>query len=118
MTEGVIVLARLPQADGSRKLRPTLLLRSFRPFGDFLACGISTRLRLAVPGFDEVVARSDLDFGRSGLASESVIRLGFLALIPRDRIVGVVGQVSAERHARLLRALGAYLVSNLPTDFP
>ena len=113
MREGDVILTPLPQADGERKPRPALLLRELPPFGDYLACGISTQLHQAVPQFDEVISRVDADFGESGLLSSSVIRLGFLAVLPSQRIVGAIGHVAPDRHARLLRALSRHLVANL-----
>ena len=55
MKAGDVVLADLPQVDGQRKLRPALLLCPPPPFGDWLACGISTQLRHRVDGFDELI---------------------------------------------------------------
>ena len=113
MTEADIILTPLPQADGVVKNRPALLLRELPPFGDFLACGVSTQLHQAVPEFDEVIVKADPDFPTSGLVADSLIRLGFLAILPRQRILGSSGQIAAERHARLLRSLGKYLMANL-----
>jgi len=113
MKEAEVVLTPLPQADGVVKNRPALLRRQLPPFGDFLACGISTQLHQAVPGFDEVIVGVDSDFPMSGLVADSVIRLGFPAVLPRRRIVGSIGQITAERHARLLTNLSKHLVANL-----
>jgi mRNA interferase MazF len=113
MKEGDIVLTPLPQADGARKTRPALLLRKLPPFEDYLACGISTQLHQAAPEFDEIISRDDMDFEDSGLLSSSLIRLGFLAVLPNERIVGAIGHVASDRHARLLHTLGNHLVANL-----
>ena len=113
MKEADIILTPLPQADGLVKNRPALLLRELPPFGDFLACGISTQIHQAVPGFDEVVSSGHLDFAASGLLGDSVIRLGFLAVLPRRRMLGSIGAIDATRHARLLRSLSNHLVANL-----
>jgi mRNA interferase MazF len=111
--EGQIVLTPLPQADGAVKTRPALLLRELPPFGDFLACGISTQVGAAVPAFDEVILRSDADFAATALVADSVIRLGFLAVLPRGRILGAIGEIAGDRHARLLRNLSAHLLASL-----
>jgi mRNA interferase MazF len=113
MKEGDVILTPLPQANGATKNRPALLLRELPPFGDYLACGISTQLHQAVPEFDEVISKADADFTRSGLLASSVIRLGFLAVLPNQRIVGVIGQVAPDRHGRLLRTLSRHLTANL-----
>jgi len=109
MREGDVVLTPVPQADGSIKTRPAILLREFPPYKDFLVCGVSTQLRLEVKGFDETVSSSDPDFTASGLKSDSLIRLGFLAMLPRTKIAGAIGAISSERHNRLLRNLADYL---------
>ena len=113
MNEGDIILTPLMQADGMMKNRPALLLRELPPYGDFLACGITTQLHQAVPEFDEVISKRDSDFAASGLVADSLIRLGFLAVLPRQRISDSIGQISAERRARLLRNLSKHLVANL-----
>ena len=38
---------------------------------------------------------------------------GFLAVLPRQRILGSIGQIASDRHARLLRNLGKHLMANL-----
>lgn len=67
MTEGDMLLADLPQADGTTKLRPTLFLCRMPPFQDFLVCGVSTQLQHAVPGLDELIGPTDPEFCTSGL---------------------------------------------------
>lgn len=113
MIEGDIVLTPLPQVDGQVKNRPALLLRRMPPFGDFLACGISSQIRQAVPGFDEIILKTDPDFQHSGLLSDSVVRLGFLAVLPSKRILGSIGRLSSGRHAGLLRKLGDHLIAGI-----
>ena len=109
MKEGDVVLALLPQADGTVKRRPAVALREMPPFTDFLVCGVSTQLHQKVENFDELIAPSDADFTSSGLKSESLIRLGFLTVLSRKDIIGSIGSVSAERHRRLLEKLSWYL---------
>lgn len=110
MREGDIILTSIPQADGQIKNRPAFLLRDMPPFQDALVCGISSQLHQEVKGFDEVVAIDDADFQSSGLVVESLIRLGFLAIIPRAKILGSIGAISKERHKQLLRNLSEYLL--------
>jgi mRNA interferase MazF len=88
MNEGDIALAPLPQADGQIKNRPVVLLRSLPPFGDFLVCGVSTQLQQRVENFDEVIAPPDKDFASTGLKAASLIRLGFLAVLPDSTFLG------------------------------
>ena len=109
MNEGDVVLSPLPQADGWAKNRPCVALRRMPGFGDWLVCGISTQLRQEVTGFDELIRIGDLDFPASGLKAASLIRLGFLAVLPEDRLLGAIGALAPERHQRLLGRLSAYL---------
>jgi hypothetical protein len=109
MKEGDVVLARFRQADGVIKNRPAVVLRVMAPFRDLLVSGISRQLRHHVPGLDEIITASDDDFAVSGLRETSLIRLGFLALLPPSDFVGAIGSISKERHHRLLRRLAAYL---------
>jgi mRNA interferase MazF len=109
MSGGDVALTALPQADGRTKPRPTILLRQMPPFGDWLVCGISTQVDLEVVGFDEIIGPAHFDFSLSGLKAASLIRLGFLVVLPGDRFLGVIGRVSSERHERLLRRLAAFL---------
>jgi mRNA interferase MazF len=110
MNEGDVVLAPLPQADGTTKNRPAVVLREFPPFGDLLLCGISTQLRQEVAGLDSRISPGESDFELSGLKQESLIRVGFLAALSRERVAGVIGHISEERRRRLLKTLCDYLL--------
>ena len=109
MKEGEVILAEVPQADGVVKSRPAIVLREMPGYGDLLVSGISTQLHKSVRDFDETIGPSDGDFAASGLQSSSVIRLGFLAVVPRNHVIGTTGEISALRHRRLLRTLSDYL---------
>ena len=110
MNQGDVVLTPVPQADGVIKNRPAIYLREMPPYRDVLVCGVSTQLHQEVKGFDEVIELSASDFATSGLKSASLIRLGFLAVLPRNSVIGSIGKISSIRHRRLLRRLGEYLI--------
>lgn len=110
MTEGDVVLTPVPQADGTLKNRPAIYLREMPPFRDFLVCGISTQLPHEVAGFDEIISPDYDDFTESGIVAASLIRLGFLAVVPRKNIPESIGSISPERHRRLLERLSEYLI--------
>jgi mRNA interferase MazF len=110
MKEGDVILTPIPQANGQIKNRPVVFLREMPPFNDALVCGISTQLQQQVNGFDEVITRQDADFAASGLVADSLIRLGFLTVIPRRKLIGSIGSISAARHKRLLQNLSDYLL--------
>lgn len=109
MMEGRVVLARLPQADGALKTRPALVLRMLPPFGDLLVCGVSSQLRQEVLGFDELLTPVSPDFAASGLHRPSLIRLGYLGVLPILSIIGEMGHISLERQHRLLQRLSDFL---------
>lgn len=110
MKEGDVVLTPVPQANGMIKNRPAIVLREMPPFNDLLVCGVSTQLHQKVKDFDEVISSADTDFAASGLKSKSLIRLGFLAVLPAANIIGSIGSISSERHKRLLKTLADYLI--------
>ena len=110
MNQGDVILTPVPQADGILKNRPAIFLRELPPYRDLLVCGISTQLHREVKGFDEVVHLTDSDFASSGLQSTSLIRLGFLAVLPRSNVIGAIGSIAPQRHRRLLQKLSDYLV--------
>lgn len=110
MKEGEVIIVPLPQANGVVKNRPAIILREMPPFRDVLVCGVSTQLRHAAKNFDEVISPKDADFAVSGLKEESLIRLGFLVVVPRNKIAGTIGSISSDRHHRLLQSLSDYLV--------
>ena len=105
-----MVLTPLPQTDGRLKNRPCIALRKMRGFGDWLVCGVSTQLHQEVPGFDAPILADAADFGTSGLKAPSLIRLGFLAVLPEDRFLGAIGTLAPDRHRRLLQRLSVYLM--------
>ena len=111
MNQGDVILTPVPQADGVIKNRPAIFLREMPPYGDMLVCGLSTQLHQEVEGFDEVIGLSDSDYAGTGLHSPSLIRLGFLAVLPRSAVLGSIGAISPERHRRLIQTLSDYLVS-------
>jgi len=112
VNEGDVILTPLPQADGKLKHRPAVVLRQMPLYGDFLVCGVSTQMHLMVSGFDEPIIGKDDDFAGSGLMADSLIRLGFLAVLPRKNIMGSIGTIARERHRRLLQRLSDYLLKN------
>lgn len=112
MKQGDVILTPAPQANGKLKERPAIILREMPSYGDLLVCGISTQLHQRVKYLDEIISPSDEDFKLSGLLSKSLIRLGFLAVLPRSRMLGSIGTISSNRHKRLLKTLSDYLVGN------
>ncbi len=109
MKEGKIILMQVPQADGKLKEMPAIFLREMPSYRDLFVCGVSTQLHQYVKNFDELISPADTDFGSSCIRATSLIRLGFLAVLPRYRVLGFI---SAERHKRLLKKLSDYLTNS------
>jgi mRNA interferase MazF len=110
MKPGDVILTPVPQADGRIKIRPAIILCKMPPYNDLLVCGISTQLHQYVNNFDEIISPGHKDYISSGLLGKSLIRLGFLALLPISRIMGTIGSISPDRHNRLLKSLSDYLI--------
>ncbi len=111
---GQIVLFRFPQTDLEQgKLRPALLLGKLPgEYDDWLICMISSQIRHYVPGFDEVVQETDTDFAESGLKLTSVIRIGRLAVVEGEILLGAIGQIASERLQRIKSRLAEWLTSS------
>ena len=109
---GQIVLFAFPQADlEAGKLRPALLLGKLPgKYDDWLICMISGQTRQYVDQFDEIVRDDDDDFAESGLKKASVIRVGRLAVIEGQLLVGAAGQIAPERLQRIKHRLAAWIL--------
>jgi mRNA interferase MazF len=109
--EGAICLIPIPQADGKQKIRPVLLLKQFPPFNDYLVCGISTQIQQFVGGFEELLPYQSPDFGMTGLRESSLIRLGYLSMIEKNKIPGVIGRIPKTLWESLLFRLASFLTT-------
>jgi mRNA interferase MazF len=108
---GQVVVFRFPQTDLEEgKLRPALLLGKLPgEYDDWLICMISSQTRQYIPEFDELVQESDADFGKSGLKVTSVIRVGRLAVVSGEILLGAIGQISNERLTHIKKNLSDWL---------
>ena len=109
MKDGDVVVMALPQQDGTVKDRPALCLRRLPPFQDLMVCGISTQLQQFAPELDETITPADSDFRTSGLKAPSLIRLGYLAVVPATKCRGRIGSISETRLDRLLTKLSDFI---------
>ena len=109
---GQVVVFRFPQTDLEEgKLRPALLLGKLPGnYDDWLICMISSQTHQSITGFDEIVQENDDDFGESGLKVTSVIRVGRLAVVSGEILIGAIGQISSERLRRVKKHLADWLV--------
>ncbi len=95
------------------KLRPAFLIGKL-PGGheDWLICMISTQLAQTITDFDEIVLQSDADFAASGLKTDSLIRIGRLAVVQSAILSGAVGQIAPERLQKIKSRLSAWLLKS------
>ena len=110
---GQIGLLEFPQTDlAPGKRRPVLLLaQAPGTHDDWWVCMLSTQISQAIPAFDEVVRSGDSDFVPSGLRTESVIRVGRVAVVEAGRLIGAIGAISPDRLTRIRRKLADWLTS-------
>lgn len=108
---GQVVVFHFPQTDLEEgKLRPALLLGKLPGnYDDWLICMISSQTHQYLPEFDEIVRENDNDFKQSGLKVASVIRVGRLAVVSGEILLGAIGQVSSERLSRVKKHLSDWL---------
>jgi mRNA interferase MazF len=78
-------------------------------YDDWLICMISSQTHQYISGFDEIINDSDEDFGESGLKVISVIRVGRLAVVSGEILLGAIGQISSERLNRVKKHLSDWL---------
>jgi len=111
IAEGQIVLFRFPQTDQQTgKLRPALIIRKLPgQYDDWLICVISSQLSQEIPGFDEIITSDDPDFSDSGLKLSSLVRIGRLAVVNKDILIGKIGQVDGLRLSRIRQKLSEWI---------
>ena len=111
---GQIVLFRFPQTDLEQgKLRPALLLGKLPgPYDDWLICMISSQTWHYIQGFDEIIQEDDADFVASGLKAPSVIRVGRLAAVEEQMLLGATGEINSERLQRIKTRLADWLTQS------
>jgi mRNA interferase MazF len=85
VNEGDVAVTPRPQADVRVKSRPTMALGRMPGFGDRLVCGVSTQSHQEIAGFDDPILADQDDDPASALKCPSLIRLGFLAVLPESR---------------------------------
>jgi len=60
--------------------------------------------------FDEIVSEEDPDFVASGLKRASVVRIGRLAIVEANLLLGEIGEISTERLIRIRRRLADWIM--------
>ena len=108
---GQVVVFRFPQTDLEEdKIRPAFLLgRLPGEHDDWLICMISSQTRQYISGFDEIIEDSSEDFKQSGLKVTSVVRVGRLAVVSAEMLLGAIGEISGDRLNRVKKNLSNWL---------
>jgi mRNA interferase MazF len=109
--EGQVVLFRFPQTDQQAgKLRPALTIRKLPgKYNDWLICMISSHLVQEVSGFDDIITPDDHDFKASGLKLASLVRIGRLAVVNVEILIGKIGQIDNLRLSRIKQRLSKWI---------
>jgi mRNA interferase MazF len=109
---GQIGLLKFPEVDLIRgKNRPVLLLAKVPGlYEDWLVCMLSSQLQQGLKDFDEIIQQNDEDFQESGLKVPSVIRIGRLAVVSLDLLIGSLGSISEDRLLRIKKKLADWML--------
>ncbi len=67
---------------------------------------------MLLEGLDEVVQADAPDFSDSGLKAPSVIRVGRLAVVEENALLGAMGEISKERLRRIKTRLAHWLAQS------
>lgn len=110
---GQIVLFHFPTTSfDAGKLRPALLLGKLPgAYDDWLICMVSSQQRHYVADFDEMIDEKDDDFALTGLKTTSVIRIGRLAVVNGEILLGSIGQIKPARLLGIKSRLAAWLMA-------
>ena len=111
MKPGAIVLTVIPQ-DDQQKIRPVLVLKILPKYNDFLVCAISSQLHQFIPDFDLIIEDTHPAFSASGLKTSSLFRLGNLAVLSKEDIIGTIGYLQKDLHDKLLKTLADFLLTS------
>jgi mRNA interferase MazF len=66
-----------------------------------------------VEDFDEIVREEDGDFKESGLKVTSLIRVGRLAVVEGNKLVGSIGEIRRSRLSDIRMRLGDWLTGSV-----
>lgn len=110
MERGTIVLVRFPFTDYvSGKLRPALVISTDNK-RDLCVAFISSVIPLELEETDYLIRKEDEDFSPTGLKKDSVFRMGKIATLDKEIILGKLGKTSKELQfgldQKLKKALG------------
>lgn len=112
MRPGFVVRWVFPQADGKLKERPAVLLSRFGSHGDWLVCGVSSKVWSFDARFHVLVEHGHPDLVGSGLSFDAILRADLVDTIPAVAIKDVLGEVSLAT----VRSLRTKLIQQLQLE--
>lgn len=94
--KGKIVLIPFPFTDlSASKVRPAVIASNFSQGEDIIVAFISS-VKNKIQKTDITLNSQDKYFSKTGLKTDSVIKIGKLATLDRKIILGEIGEVSAD----------------------
>ena len=106
---GDIILTPFPFTDLSgNKVRPTLILGTQKQGDDVTVCFISSVLPKKTYKYDVVIDPKEKSFQKTGLKSESVIRVTKIATLDKIVILGKIGELDSDNLRKVKNILKVY----------
>ena len=104
--KNTVVLLPFPFTDLSAiKVRPAVILSNNIDGDDVLVAFISAKKGKKFGKTDVSVKSSDKDFLKTGLKTDSVIKVGKIATLEKKTILGELGMVSKDIESKITRKL-------------
>jgi mRNA interferase MazF len=102
--KGKIVLVPFPFTDLTvAKLRPALVI--YEGDKDVVTAFISSKVPSKLSGVDILITKNYAGFGKTGLKTDSVIKLDKIATVLKDLIAGELGELDEELRQAVNRKL-------------
>jgi mRNA interferase MazF len=102
LNKGDIVLVQFPFSDLSQtKLRPALVLAASKSINEITLCFISSQNIQSLSSDEFAIVKSDNDFAKTGLKTDSKVRVTRIITLEHKLIVRKLGKLS-ERQIELL----------------
>lgn len=103
---GTIVLVPFPFTDLSdEKVRPAVIISAKLRGDDVVVAFISSQRRIRLEPTDLALTSNNPGFQKSGLKTDSIIRLGKIATLDKKLILGELGQLDFNLQQQLSRKL-------------
>jgi mRNA interferase MazF len=106
---GDIILVPFPFTDLSgNKVRPALILAVQKNGNDLTVCFISSVVDRKLHIFDVLIAAHDIDFKKTGLKLNSVVKVAKIATLDKIVALGKIGELDSKNFTEVKDALKMY----------